>query len=103
MTRRTRDWEIGLSADLQDPAFARDFIGAAIEDDVPLQFVLGKVIRAYGVKEYAAKIGMASSNLLRSVGPKHNATIETLNKILQPLGLRLTVTPIAAVKRRKSA
>lgn len=37
---------------------------------------LAKVIRAMGVKEFAAKVGMASPNLLRALNPRHNPTQE---------------------------
>ena len=51
MARRSKDWNEGLAEDLQNPAFAREFLAAAVEDGVPLQLALGKVIRATGVKE----------------------------------------------------
>jgi hypothetical protein len=46
MTRRTKDWNEGLSANLRDPDFAREFILAAIEDGMPLKTVLARTIRA---------------------------------------------------------
>ena len=45
---RSRDWNVGLAEDLQDRIFAREFLLAAVEEDVPLEIVLGKVIRAIG-------------------------------------------------------
>jgi hypothetical protein len=51
----SRDWNIGLVEDLQDRIFAREFLLAAVEEGVPLQIVLGKVIRAIGAKEFARK------------------------------------------------
>ena len=44
---------VGLAKDLRDPAFAREFLLAAIDEGVDLQLALGKVIRAMGVKELA--------------------------------------------------
>jgi hypothetical protein len=58
MARRSRDWNQGLAEDLKDPAFAREFLAAAVEDGVTLQQALGKVIRATGVKEFAARLDM---------------------------------------------
>ena len=75
MARRTRDWNEGLAADLQDPEFARGFLVAAIEDGITVQQALGKVIRLMGVKEFAKKTGVASSNVLRAINPRHNPTI----------------------------
>lgn len=68
---------------------------AAVEEEVPLQEALGKVIRAMGVNEFAAKVGMAASNILRAIHAGHNPTQETLNRLLQPFGLRLSLAPLS--------
>ena len=54
MARRHEDWNVGLAEDLRDPEFAREFLLAAIDEEVPLQVALGKVVRAMGVKEFLA-------------------------------------------------
>ena len=100
MARRSRDWNEGLAADLQDPEFARGFLVAAIEDGITVQQALGKVIRSMGVKEFAKKIGVASSNVLRAINPRHNPTQSTLNRLLEPFGLRLMLAPIKHKRRR---
>ena len=56
MARRSRDWNEGLAQDLQDQEFAREFLLAAMDDGVPIQTALGKVIRVMGVKEFAGKV-----------------------------------------------
>ena len=89
MARRTRDWNEGLAKELRDPAFARGFLIAALDEGIPLQVALAKVIRAMGVKEFAAGIGVASSNVLRAISPRHTPTHETINRLLKPFGLRL--------------
>lgn len=100
MARRSRDWNEGLAEDLKDPAFAREFLAAAVEDGIPLQHALGKVIRATGVKEFADRVDMPSSNLLRAIHPRHNPTQETLEKLLKPFGLRIGLAPIIRRGRR---
>ena len=95
MARRSKDWNEGLSRDLRDPAFAREFLRAAIEDGGSLQHALGKAVRAIGVKEFADRIGMASPNLLRAIHPRHNPTQETLNRLLRPFALRLSLAPLS--------
>lgn len=94
MARRTKDWNEGLAKDMRDPQFACKFLLAAVEEGVSVQQTLGKVIRAMGVKEFAAKIGMESPNLLRAINPRHNPTQATINRLLNPLGLRLSLVPI---------
>lgn len=61
---RSVDWNEGLAEDLRDREFAREFLLAAVEDDISIQVVLGKVIRAYGVKEFADEVGGRSRILV---------------------------------------
>ena len=103
MARRSEDWNVGLAQDLRDSEFAREFLLGAVEEGVPVQVALGKVIRATGVKEFAAKVRMASPNLLRAIDPRHNPTQETLNRLLRPLKLRLTLARIEKSKGRHAA
>ena len=103
MARRHRDWNVGLAKDLRDQEFARAFLLAAIEEGVPLQLALGKVVRAMGVKEFAARVHMASPNLLRALNPRHNPTQDTLNRLLKPFRLKLSLAPIDEPKGRRAA
>ena len=103
MARRSEDWNIGLARDLRDREFAREFLLGAVEEGVPVQVALGKVIRATGVKEFSEKVRMASPNLLRAINPRHNPTQDTLNRLLRPFKLRLTLAPIQPSKRRRVA
>ena len=103
MARRSRDWNVGLAQDLRDQDFAREFLLAAIEEGISIQHALGKAIRAIGVKEFAAKVGMASPNLLRAINPRHNPTQQTLNRLLKPFRLRLSLAVIEKPKGRHAA
>jgi DNA-binding phage protein len=103
MARRSKDWNLPLAQRLQNPDFARGFLLAAIEDGVPLQTALGKVIRAMGVKEFATKVGMASPNLLRAIHPRHNPTQATLDRLLRPFRLRLSLAGIDEPEGRHAA
>ena len=99
MARRSRDWNEGLAKDLKDFDFARGFLVAAMNEGISVQQALGKVIRAMGVKEFAAKIGVAAPNVLRAINPRHNPTQATLNRLLRPFRLRLTLEPIPTKRR----
>lgn len=103
MTRRSLNWNEGLANDLRDPNFAREFIVASIDEGLSLQATLGKVIRAYGILEFSKQIKMASPNLLRALNPRHNPTQETLNRLLRPFKLHLTVGLIDEKIKRKKA
>jgi putative component of toxin-antitoxin plasmid stabilization module/DNA-binding phage protein len=103
VARRSEDWNVGLAKDLRDAAFAREFLLASTDEGVDLQLALGKVIRAMGVKEFAAKVGMASPNVLRAINPRHNPTQDTLNRLLKPFKLRLSLAPLPGKTRPNAA
>src|SRR5206468_10227140 len=99
----SRDWNVELADDLRHQEFAREFLLGALDEGVPLQVALAKVVRAMGVKEFAVKVGMASPNLLRSLNPRHNPTQGTLNRLLEPFGLKLSLAPISDRPKRRHA
>jgi DNA-binding phage protein len=103
MAKRSVDWNEGLAKDLQDLNFAREFLLASLAEGISVQVVLGKVIRAMGVKEFSKKSKIASPNILRAINPKHNPTQDTLNRLLKPFGLMLTVAPIGQGSPKKRA
>jgi DNA-binding phage protein len=87
-----------LDASASAPARDHDHIACR-----QLQGVVAKVIRAMGVKEFAAKIGMASPNLLRTLNSRHNPTQDTLNRLLKPFRLKLSLAPISDRPKRRNA
>lgn len=93
MVRRTANWTAGLAKDLRNPVVAREYILAAIGEGLPLQVALADTIRSSGVKEFAEKIGMPAPNLHRALRPGANPTLSTLNRLLAPFKLELTVAP----------
>jgi DNA-binding phage protein len=93
MARRSVEWNEGLARNLRRRSFAQQFIQACLDEGLSLQESLAKVVRAYGVAEFSEKTGLPSSNILRAINPKHNPTVETLNALLQPFALQLSVVP----------
>jgi DNA-binding phage protein len=79
MARRTREWNKGLASDFKDTTFVRAFINAALDEGIPIQQVL------------------------RKLNPKHNPTLDTLNRILRPSGLKLSVTMVQKKTSRTAA
>jgi DNA-binding phage protein len=61
------------------------------------------VVQAYGVREFSRKIRMASPNVLRAISPRHNPTQQTLDRLLRPFGLQLSVKAIAASPKKRAA
>lgn len=103
MTRRSRDWNADLAADLNSKEFAREFLLASVEEGISIQAALAKVIRATGIKEFAAEVDMSSPNVLRAIDARHNPTQATLNRLLKPFALRLSLARIATRKRKTAA
>jgi DNA-binding phage protein len=96
VARRSKGYDEDTAADLEDPNLVRSRLTAGIDAGTSLQDALGQVIRAMGVKEFAEKVGMPSPNVLRAIDPKHNPTLETLERLLKPFGLRVG---LAATKK----
>lgn len=100
MNKKTVDWNDGLMEDLKDPEFAKGFVEACLEEGVPLQVALGKVVKAQGYFFVARKVHMAVPNVMRAVQPKANPTIATMNKLLHGVGLKFAVGFLKAPNRK---
>ena len=92
--KRSRDWNEDLAAELKDFDFARDFLLAALQEGLPLQKALGKVVRAYGVTEFSDIVGISPPNIVRALDTTSNPTQQTLNRLLEPFGLEVTAGPM---------
>jgi hypothetical protein len=46
---------------------------------------------------------MASPNVLRAINPRHNPTQDTLNRLLKPFKLRLSLAPLSGKTRPSAA
>lgn len=100
MSKRSRDWNEGLAKDLRNPEFAQAYLVALLDEGFGLQEALGKAIRAYGVREFATKAKLPSSNVVRSIDPRHNPTQKTLEQLLKPFKLSLAVAPMSKGRKR---
>lgn len=89
---RVKDWNESLSLRLKNPEFAREFIIASLDESISLKEVLAKVIRAYGVNEFAEEANMPSSNVIRAISPDSNITYSTLSKMLSVFSLEVGVS-----------
>lgn len=101
--------QLGNICELRDCAanrsdgVTRELTSAFQGRTMQIQIALAKVARAMGVKEFAAKVRMASLNLLRALNPRHNPTQDTLNRLLKPFRLKLSLAPIDEPKGRHAA
>lgn len=82
----------------QDPAFAADYITAALEQvDQPggaaaLLAALRQVAEAQGMAQVAARAGIPRESLYRALSRRGNPTLKTLIPTLNALGLHLRVS-----------
>ena len=102
MPKRSKEWDETLQKELKKPKFAKAFIEACLHEGIPIHIALGRVIRAMGVVEYADRVGIAPSNLHRILRSRANPTLDTLQTLLAPLGLKLGVVE-SGKSRRKAA
>lgn len=87
------DW---LGQRLEDPAFAAEYIMAAVEDDDPATYLtaLRKVVEAHGgMANLASKTALSRETLYRTLSDHGNPTLRTLDSILRAMGMRLSVEP----------
>jgi probable addiction module antidote protein len=75
---------------------------ALAENDMPfLLSVVGDIARSEGLNKIARSLGMSREGLYRSLSPSGKPSFETVVKLLNLLGLRLSVE--RKHQRRKSA
>jgi len=91
MPKRCKEWDETIQEELKKPKFAKAYIEASMKEGLPIQVAISQVVKAMGVVEYADKIGIKSQNLHRILRSKSNPTLETLQLLLAPLGLKLGV------------
>ena len=53
--------------------------------------------------EFAAKVKMAGPNVLRAINPRHNPTQDTMNRLLKPFSLRLSLARLDGPSGREAA
>ena len=78
-----------------DPAFAAEYLKAALEDDAEprcLLVVLRHLVNAHGgVASVAEAAGIKRESLYRALSPSGNPRLSTLIAVIKAIGLQLTV------------
>lgn len=74
------------------------YLEAALEQDDPffIAAAIGDVAKARGVSAFAKETKLSREAIYKAFKPGGNPTLETINKALKPLGMRLTLAPRAA-------
>jgi len=90
---RTRPWDAAEHvASAEDAA---TYLNACLEfnDAVLLAAAIGDIARARGMTEVARSSGLGRESLYKALSQQGNPEFATILRVVDALGLRLTVTP----------
>lgn len=95
---RDKSYDDHLAQSLTDPSEAAAYLDAVIEmqDHPALLLALRQVAKAHGMAEVARRAEVGDKTLFRALSENGNPTLDTVNKVLHTLGLRLSVEPLSA-------
>ena len=99
MKKRDKRYADSLTVSLRDPVEAAAFLDAVIEMDDPnaLLLALRQVAKAHGMAEVARRAEVGEKTLYKALSANGNPTISTVHKVLNAVGLKLSVTPAQRV------
>ncbi len=82
------------SAFLDDDEVVAEYLAAALEDVNPDVFLaaVGQVAKARGMSAIAESTGLGRESLYKALTPGAKPRYDTVLKVLQSLGVKLTVT-----------
>lgn len=91
---RLRNYKPDLHKRLRDPEYAAEYLAQVLaeKDNAAFLLALKDVVEAGGgVGELAGRVGLKRPSLYKILSENGNPTLETLQEILKPLGLRVSV------------
>ena len=88
------------SAFLDDDEVVAEYLAAALEDVNPDVFLaaVGQVAKARGMSAIAESTGLGRESLYKALTPGAKPRYDTVLKVLQGLGVKLTVTCAATIR-----
>jgi probable addiction module antidote protein len=91
---RLRLKEFDASAYLDNDEVIAEYLTAALEDGNPDVFLaaVGNVAKARGMSEIAETTGLGRESLYKAFAPGAKPRYDTVLKVLQSLGVKLSVT-----------
>ena len=89
----TADYERGLLKRLQDPEYASEYLNEALKDGDQEVFMLAlrDVTKAKGIAQAARESNLNRETMYRMLSERGNPNLSSLNKLLDSLGLTLTI------------
>lgn len=92
---RDKSYADSLNKALTDPAEAAAYLDAVMELGEPAAVLvaLRQVVKAHGMAEVTRRAELGDKSLFKALNENGNPTLDTVNKVLQAVGLRLSVAP----------
>jgi probable addiction module antidote protein len=87
----------------RDPLFAVEYLNGVLADgsEQELMVALRRVTDAFGgITKLAGKAKLNATTLYRTLSPKGNPELRSMNSMLRAMGLRLAVEPIGKPARK---
>jgi probable addiction module antidote protein len=93
--QRDKSYADSLNKALTEPSEAAAYLDAVMElGDPPAVLVaLRQVVNAHGMAEVTRRAELGEKSLFKALSENGNPTLDTVNKVLQAIGLRLSVAP----------
>ena len=96
MSKRTKSYESGLYDRLRDPAYAKEYLRAALEDhdegaDAVFLLALRDIAKANHMTYVAEATGLNRESLYKMLSRRGNPGINSLKAVLNAVGLELSV------------
>jgi len=96
MPKRTKSYEVDLHEHLRDPAYAMEYLRAALDEDdehadAVFLFALRDVAKANHMTHVAEATGLNRESLYKMLSRRGNPGIHSLKAVLAAVGLRLSV------------
>ena len=91
---RLKNYKEDLNQRLRDSEYAAEYLGQVLaeKDNAAFLIALKDVVEASGgMGGLAARVGIKRPSLYKILSQKGNPTLATLQEILKPLGLRVSV------------
>lgn len=93
---RDKSYLDSLDKSLVDPAEAAAYLDAVMaqDDAAATLLALRQVAKAHGMAEVARRAEVGDKSLFKALSENGNPTLDTVNKVLHAVGLRLSVAPV---------
>jgi probable addiction module antidote protein len=92
---RDKSYADSINKALTDPVEAAAYLDAVMELGEPAAVLvaLRHVVKAHGMAEVTRRAELGDKSLFKALNENGNPTLDTVNKVLQAIGLRLSVAP----------